>query len=312
MPMVTKFCIFQFLIIAPFIFGYLIKRRMGDPDNTAQKIIKGNLIFIEPLIILWSVWGLQLKSEFILLPLLGLALVISGFALGYMFLSALRLKGVSRPTFCISSSLANHGFTMGGFLCYLFLGEPGLGLSYLFIFYFTPYVFIFIFSYAQIAGDKKKYTFRDVPQFIFSIRNMPLYAAVVAFVFHAVGAGRPDIFFPLDFMLMTSVALYYFSLGMTFNIKSVRGAWREIFVFSGIKFLAIPLIAIVLCEISGIGGSMRTVVLIESFMPAAIYSVITAILFKLDSELASGLFVANTLLFLALVMPLLFVFRAYL
>ena len=38
-------------------------------------------------------------------------------------------------------------------------------------------------------------------------------------------------------------------------------------------------------------------------MPVAIYSVISSILFDLDSGLASGMFVLNTLFFLFLVLP---------
>jgi predicted permease len=43
--------------------------------------------------------------------------------------------------------------------------------------------------------------------------------------------------------------------------------------------------------------------MLEAFMPVAVYSVISSILFDLDSGLASGMFVLNTLFFLFLVLP---------
>jgi predicted permease len=45
--------------------------------------------------------------------------------------------------------------------------------------------------------------------------------------------------------------------------------------------------------------------MIQSIMPVAVYSVVSSILFELDSRLASGMFVVNTALFLVLVLPLL-------
>jgi predicted permease len=39
-------------------------------------------------------------------------------------------------------------------------------------------------------------------------------------------------------------------------------------------------------------------------MPVAVYSVVSSILFDLDSDLASAMFVINTLVFLFLILPL--------
>jgi predicted permease len=54
---------------------------------------------------------------------------------------------------------------------------------------------------------------------------------------------------------------------------------------------------------------VEAVIVIQSFMPVAIYSVVASVLFDLDKELASNLFVFNTLFFLLIVLPLLFVFK---
>nr|HPR04477.1 hypothetical protein [Deltaproteobacteria bacterium] len=55
--------------------------------------------------------------------------------------------------------------------------------------------------------------------------------------------------------------------------------------------------------------AIETVILLQAFMPAAIYSVVASVLFDLDGPLASNMFVWNTLLFLAGVLPVLLVFR---
>jgi predicted permease len=73
-------------------------------------------IDIEPIIALWSTWGLTLRKDLIMLPLAGLFLVLSGMTFGSVFKRILRLRGKKAATFLISSTLANHGFTMGAFL----------------------------------------------------------------------------------------------------------------------------------------------------------------------------------------------------
>jgi hypothetical protein len=68
-------------------------------------------------------------------------MVIMGLAAGAVVSFLLGFNAIQKHTVIISSSLANHGVTMGGFLCYLILGEHGLALSFIFITYFMPYVY---------------------------------------------------------------------------------------------------------------------------------------------------------------------------
>ena len=49
--------------------------------------------------------------------------------------------------------------------------------------------------------------------------------------------------------------------------------------------------------------ALKAVIQLQAFMPAAIYSMVTAVLFDLDTDLASGLFVCNTVVFLTAVLP---------
>ena len=51
---------------------------------------------------------------------------------------------------------------------------------------------------------------------------------------------------------------------------------------------------------------MQQVILVQACMSAAIYSVITALLFDLEERLASALFVVNTVACLVFVVPVLF------
>jgi predicted permease len=298
------FVIFQFLIIVPFIAGHRMKSLMADPPEVSKKVIRVNLMLLEPPVIFWSIWGLRIRHEMVVLPVAGLCIVIAGFFLGRLSLPLLRLEGTARKTYLISASLANHGFTMGGFICYLFMKETGLALSSIFLIYFMPYTFLAIFSYAQ-AGPGKL-TLRSARDFILSYRNMPLFAALAALSLLAAGIPRPRLDPPVDLLMMLSIVLYYWTLGLGFSMRDGFALTRGQFALAAIKFLLVPAIVFLLLYGLPIGQDIKSVIQIQSFMPAAIYSVVTAILFDLDARLASSLFVVNTVMFIVVVLPVMF------
>lgn len=309
MAVKTEFIIFQVLILAPFVCGYLLKNRIDEPEAVSKKIINANLLTIEPLIALWAVWGLEFKSELVFLPAAGLALVLAGLALGFALLSFTGIKGIRKATLIISTSIANHGYTMGGFLCYFFLGEEGLGLALLFISYFMPYIFIVIFPYAKISSGQDRYRRNPVRGFFLNFQNMPFYAILTAIFLKIIDIPRPEIHFPLKGLLAISILAYYFSLGINFDLRGLRGIAKENFYLALIKFLIIPAAAVLILSGISLDSSIKTIIIIQSFMPAAIYSVVTAVLFDLDAKLATGLFVINTLVFLLIVLPAMFLWQ---
>lgn len=301
----VKFAVFQIFIIAPFAGGYFLRSRFHDLGSVTKKLIRLNLIFVEPLIVLWSVWGLELSGDLVWLPVAGLVLVLCGAGLGLVAARWLRLSGIWRATYLISAGLANHGFTLGGFICYLFLGEKGLGLSFIFISYFMPFIFLVVFPYARASSRGAAAGSGGMGGYIFNLQNMPLAAIVAAIALHAAGIHRPDIFFPVDCFLMISVTVYYLSLGINFSPGGIGGIKAENISLAAIKFLALPAIAFLLVHGAAIDPAIKTVIVVESCMPAAIYSVVAAVLFDLDVKMASGIFVVNTVVFLCVVFPVL-------
>jgi len=197
MSPIVKYLIFQAVIIGPFAAGYFLKRRFGDPAGASRRIVRTNLIFIEPLIALWSIWGLRVSADLLALPLGGLALVLMGLGFGIVIARAMRLEGKTGATFIVSASLANHGFTMGGFICYLLLGERGLGYSFIFISYFMLYIYLVIFPYARRASRKEGDTVSPLTYFL-DLQNMPLFAVIAALILGATGISRPDAAFPVN------------------------------------------------------------------------------------------------------------------
>lgn len=303
-----KFLVFQSFIILPFIAGSMMRPRVGDPATLSKRILGINLAIIEPPVILWSIWGLTMRRDLAFLPAAGLSLVTAGFLLGLATLPLLGLRGPGKKTYLISSSLANHGFTMGCFICYLFLGETGLGLASIFLVYFIPYTFIVIFSYAR--SGKGALSTAALREQIISPRNFPLLASLTALGLIAAGVPRPELPVPLDIFIMASILLYYLTLGLSFEIRDVRAVGTAHPILGIIKFILLPAGTWAILQALPLDREVAQVIQIQSFMPAAIYSVVTSVLFELDARLASSLFVVNTLLFLVTALPFLFLLRA--
>ncbi len=312
MSIEMKFLLFQGVIILPLLSGTLFKQRFDNPEKLAKRIINLNLSTFQPLIILWSVWGMKLQKDLIYLPLAGGALVTAGFLLGMLVAPVSGLKDKRRASFIISSSLGNHGFTMGAFICYLVAGERGLSLALLFLAYFIPYIFGFIFPYARFSSSGKKYSWTFFRESLVSIQNIPLYAVFAAIILNSLDMGKPDIFLPLDLFLIVSIALSYFTLGINFSFRDVSFFSREQILLAVIKFMVLPAAVYLVLIPVHLHPDLKMVIRIESFMPTAVYSVISSILFDLDARLSAGLFVVNTVLFILIVLPLLIFFREYL
>jgi len=308
MSVTYQFFIFQSVIIGPFLIGMFTKKYISSPDQLARRIVLVNLCMFDPIIILWTVWGLRISKELIYLPLSGLCIVILGFVAGHLFALPLNLPHKSHGTFVITASLSNHGFTLGGYICYLLLGEQGLALSYIFLLYFVFYLFLFIFPYARWiqATQEEISTKQLVMSTLINVRNIPLYTTLFALLLKKSHILRPAIDMPVESFLLISISIYYFSLGLTYSISRQISYKKHHFLLIIIKFLISPLVALLLTWILPLDSSMQYVVIIESFMPVAILSVVVAIIFELDTRMASSLFVWNTILFLFFVFPLMY------
>lgn len=299
-----KFIFFQLVIVGPFFLGFIGKKKFPELSGASKKMVTFNLAVLEPPIILWSIWGLSLTPEMAALPVFGLFMVVVGFFLGKIAAPLLDLSFKGRKTFVISASLANHGFTMGGFICYLISGETGLALSSIFLIYFIPFTFLFLFAYAGLDG-KNRFSLKTVAGFFLTLKNMPLLAVLIALALNLMEVRRPLFVFPTDALLILSVGLYYLTLGITFEPVDLKPFERHHGVIAMEKFVVIPLLVSLVSGILPVTPEIKQVVLIQSFMPAAIYSVVTSIIFDLDSRLASSLFVVNSLLFILIVFPVL-------
>ncbi len=317
---ILNLAFFQGLVLLSFVGGMLARRRAGPQADLNRTLVRINLIVFEPVIVFWATWGLAPDPAQLILPLGGLIFVLWGFACAAAFArvffsrGALQLGPLRRPVYLISGSLGNHGFTLCGTLAFLWLGENGLGLAAIFTLYFTPYVFLFIFPYAESAASASADgASRRTPiwrQWL-SWNYLPLYATLLALALVFGGVPRPDWQLPVHWLLVPTVSLYYLTLGLSFNSRSWLLNWPTIFSFAAIKFALIPaicglfLLALKLLFAYELAADYEALLWIMAFAPAATYSVVASVLYRLDEDFAAELFVTNVGVFLIGVLPVL-------
>ncbi|HRX16515.1 MAG TPA: hypothetical protein P5123_09380 [Spirochaetota bacterium] len=301
-----RFIFFQFIIVISFLMGNYLRERVKNRDVLTRFLIKSNLFVLEPFLAFWTGWNIRFSSDLLFLPTAGLFVAVMTFAAG-MFLS--RYTGQSsirRETFTISSSLSNQGYTMGAFICYILLGEQGLALALLLIIYFFFFTYGFIFTYASFKGSGKveKVTLAVLFKKFFTLNNMPMYALIAALLLNRLGINRPEIEINPDIFIFPVVIFSFIMLGLSYNLKSLSFFSRSSMFMFLLKFIAAPFLGIVFTILFNVDPLYTKIIIAESMMPVAVYSVVTANLFKLDSEYAASLFVINTVHFLIISFPL--------
>ncbi len=66
----------QLAVVVPFVAGLLLRKRFREPLKTSRRLVRINIAGLEPLIVLWCVWDLDVRAGLLILPCAGLALAL--------------------------------------------------------------------------------------------------------------------------------------------------------------------------------------------------------------------------------------------
>ena len=310
------FLFLESLIILPFLAGFYLKKKLKlnqtEKKQLSERMIKINLLFFEPIIIIWFIGKLKFSLTTFYLPASGLFLVFLGFLVGYFI--SYKLSTRNRINIVVNTSLANHGYTMGGIICYFLLGEEGLSKALIFISYFYPYLYGFLFPWIRwkLSSSYKNQTSKSLKQKLLDYRLFPLYGLMIAlilFIFQIPLPKNPILSFMVQTIVYISIVIYYFALGINLELKKFFYWNKFVFWVLGIKFIVVPFITFIvfwLIPSQFMPMFDKKIVLIMSFMPGAVYSIVSSIIFNLNTRFTVQIFVISTLIFLGMILPLLY------
>ena len=203
-----------------------------------------------------------------------------------------------------SVMFSNNGFTLGVFICLLFLGLRGQSIGLVYATYFLPYFVTVGFAIGRHYGRAKKLSFgRQVSSLLTEpLSALPLAGFIIGLVLHSIATAPPEWIAPINrTAIHAEVAIYAFAIGCTLSFRSIKKYWKECVACCGMKFLIMPVVGLgivfVMRSFGVLSGEpiVSKVILIQTCMPAAIMSVVLAKLFKLNEDLASSCWVVTTI-----------------
>ena len=301
------------LVLLPMVAGYALRRAGLLKRSWARPLMAFNIVFGHSGVVLLTSWNVRMKGELVFLTLTGLTLAMVNMGVGRLAGGVLSLPRRRLGAYIMASSMSNVGYTLGGLLCFLFLGEEALGEQVIYVAYFSFYMVLAVYSVGRYYGEGAQKGFlRAVLASLRDVRSMPLVALAAGLGLNAGGMERPASLAPVTTVLIIcATVISMTSVGLTVEVRAVRNYLRECFALAATKFLWTPLLGLGLCYAFGLQGLERKVVFILSTMPCAIFSTVMAELFKLDTDLANSAFLTTTGFFLAAVLPVLVLLLPY-
>lgn len=203
---------------------------------------------------------------------------------------ALRLSPHETSSLLLVSMFGNVG-NYGLPLNELAFGQSGLDRAVIYMVVTS----VFIFSLGVLIAARAQ---GNAPaQALSRLARVPIIYALALGVLVRVGVlPAPDPLLKAATLLARAAPpLMLLILGLQLSQAKIRGNWRLMGLACGTRLLLTPLIALPLAAWMGLTGLTQQVSVIEASMPSAVFSIILAIEFDLDRDLATGVVFATTL-----------------
>jgi len=303
--MLISFVLFSFLIYGSLLLGHEAFRKGYVSQRASTRLTRQTIILIEPAIIILSFWSLRVIQvrQMLFIPLIA-SLVSLIVIFPALFLSA-RLHHHNRQdtgTYLGCAMFSNVGTSLGGFLCFLLLGEAGIALSIIYSAYFIPFFFTIGFAIANRYSERPAKSKKESLKTFFSnpVSVVPTTAVILGILLRLLAPERPEFLAPINKTLVyTSVVLYCFAIGITIRFRRIGRYIRQFFSMWAVKFLVSPVIGVGLGMLFGCHRVMEglpiKVIFIETCMPVAIFSIVLSKLFDLNQDMANTCWILTTL-----------------
>jgi predicted permease len=315
--MTGRFLLLVSLIYGSFACGIISRRlfpRLAGIDKPVTKIL---FIFFTGFITFNSVWSLELRRlSSVMLPAVNLGLILLTLPPAYLFARLLSLSPKKKGSFIACAIFSNWGTTLGGFLSFLLYGSRGLYFANWYIAFCRLYHYFIGVPLLGLYKENGKGSFGKA---VGDIAHRPLWyfpfvMIAAGILLNILGVDRPR---SVDFvatrvLIYFTVTGYSFSIGLGVKLQQSMKCLKAALFTALIKFIYNPLAAFVLLRVLGYFRQSDLlpawVVMVESFMPTAIMSVVLVKLLGLDEDLANSAWFVTTICAVPVVLLLLRLF----
>ncbi len=301
------------LVTLPLAAGYLVRRRRWLGEGFAEKAMALIVALGYPTGGFFAIWGMGLEWSDFWLPGLGVVQVGTMAAVGIGLGRLVTRDEATRGLIALGSALGNSGFTMGGLILYQLYGAEGLGLMSIYCLMWTPVTVLLTYPIARhyAPGQPRRALGPLILRSVFDWRSVGLPMLLTAAWLSLAGVPMPQAVGELhlvDAIVYVVTITAYFCIGLRLHVGRFRRAGRLIAAVAASRFgIAAGVGCLLACGTQltpwPLDETGRSVIVIEACVPTAVTMVGVANMFGVKPRDASLLFVVNTLMYLALVLP---------
>lgn len=290
-------------IIAMVAIGYASKKIgiLKAEDSTILNKIVVNIAI--PSLIFLAMYTADISYIRLMVPI-PLICILTGFICGALAYVFSKIKGYSKKTrwsIISATAMVNSGFLGYPVVLGVFGGE-GLIRA---IFYDMGTVILFIsFGILFLLMFGGKYSTIAKRALIFP----PLWGIILGisanFLNLNIGYVVSNI---LKYLSESAIPLIMISLGLSLEVRGIKGYFDAASFVTFIRLIASPIIAFTIVYILGMGGLERTVTIVEAAMPSAMLTLVLALTYDLDVDATAACIFLSTILSMISI-PLVLVF----
>ena len=283
-------------------------------EKLRKLLQKIGLLFFMPISFIGALWIVKIDNlKIIALPFLGIFALLMGGILGLASSKLFKLNRKDTGSMFICGSFTNIG-SIGGLICYLFLGEEGFALVPIYQLFEQVTYYAIGFPIAKSFSsniDTKENMVSQLKKVFTDIFVIVALISIIIGVFlNLSGIERPEFYKTINAIFIPGgTAILLVSIGLAMKLGKAKNYIKESIAVSIIKFILLPSIISTIAFSLGYGkideGLPLKVVIILSAMPVAFSALIPASIYDLNLDLANSCWLVTTLS-LIVILPLLF------
>ena len=285
-------------VLLPILLGQVCRLTKLFGDEEGKLLSRFVIRLTVPILVFFSMYDAD-KGDFAAAPILVAALVLVTairFAAGYgasrFFAGAPRRAGMHA---CVT--FANYGW-LGYGVTQALLGDDGLRRAMFFLMLWWPVFFGFgaVVGLVQAGEGKSKFSLGSVLKIA-----LPVAAALVGgLTLGAFDCPIPGVLQDClrPFARMT-IPLILFSVGLTLDLRGLRGAMKPALAIAGFSLVVGPLVGWLVASMLTRDPLSYKVIILESAMPVAAMTPVLGDYFEMDLEVVNSAVVVSTVLAMA-------------
>jgi predicted permease len=287
-----------------FIFiGWLAKRFLATQIDEKSLVLL-SIYFLHPMLVFWGLTRDEIEIGVIEAPLLFLLAIMIALGVSYLLARLLFTTQKDRSIATVASIVGNTG-NLGIPLGIALFGESSIlytsiiNLTNLFI---VNTIGVYFYARGEFAAKEA---------FIKIFKLPAIWFGFLALLFNSMGLKVPSsLTLSLEMGAYTTMVLQLFIFGMYLYSVKIADIDKKLFLFvSSMKFVLIPLLAIMILQFFTLSDIVYNVILLELIVPLAVMNVNLAALYDCRVNQVTFLVFATSLLFLGYLFFVLGLFR---